>query len=226
MTRKLILSVFVSAVICTLILSGLSVSMPIVLAASTTQILISPNSANLSMGQTFTTTVNLTGLSNLHDYQLVLKYNGTVLSLTSLWFPDNYVFSGQNAQPVWSNDTEAAGDTVDNLNYTVAGSTLIGTGSVSVSNGVLCEANFTAVGAGQATIQVCTKDTPAHYATGTWYTYCDDPAGTEYDVFVTSTSNVIVPEFTPIFLVMMLPALGAAVLIARKKHARRPQMTA
>jgi hypothetical protein len=217
-TRRLILPAFVSAVICAIILSGLSLSMPIVSAASTPQILISPPIPTLSVGQTFTATINLTSLSNLIGYQLVLKYDGTVLKLTNLWFPDGNVFSGQNAQPVWYNDTGAAGDTVDHLNYTVAGDTLIGnTSSVSVSNSVLCEANFTAVAAGQGTITVCTKDAPAHAGTATWYTFCEDSASTEYDAFVIS----YVPEFTPIALVMMLPILGAAVLIARKKRARQ-----
>jgi hypothetical protein len=216
-TSRLTLSVSVSAVIlCAIILSGLSALMPMVSAASTPQILISPPIPTLSVGQTFTATVNLTGLSNLIGYQLVLKYDGTVLNLINLWFPAGNVFSGQNAQPVWYNDTGAAGDTVDHLNYTMAGNALIGNGSVSVSNGVLCEANFTAVAAGQGTITVCTKGAPAHAGTATWYTFCEDSASTEYDTFVIS----YVPEFTPIALVMMLPILGAAVLIARKKRAR------
>lgn len=222
-TRRPILSVFVSAVIfCAIILSGLSVGMPIVSAAPTPQILISPSSASLNIGQVFTATVNLTDFPNLIGYQLVLKYDGNLLNLTNLWFPNNNVFSGQNAQTVWSNDTGAAGDTVDHLNYTVAGGTLIGNGSVSVSNGVLCEANFTAVNGGLATIQVCTTDAPAHDGSVTWHTFCEDSSNTENDVFTTNTGSVtVIPEFTAIALLMMLPILGAAVLIARKKRARR-----
>ncbi|MGA3192196.1 MAG: cohesin domain-containing protein [Candidatus Bathyarchaeia archaeon] len=221
-TRRPILSVFFSAVIfCAIILYGLSVSVPTASAATTPQILISPSSAGYSVGQTFTMTINLTGFTNLYLYQLVFKYNGTVLNLTNLWFPANNVFSGHNVVTVWSNDTEAAGDTVDHLNYTMAGQSLIGTGSVSVTNGVLCDVNFTAVGLGQSTIAVATKDAPANAPTRTWYTYCQDPASTEYDIFVTPASTITVPEFTPILLMMMLPILAAAVLIARKKLGRR-----
>jgi hypothetical protein len=172
-------------------------------------------------------TVNLTNFSNLFLYQVVFEYNGTVLNLTNLWFPADYVFSGQTAMPLWSNNTEAAGDIVDHLNYTVAGSSLVGTESMSVSNGVLCEANFTALGVGQATIEISTESNPAHgQSQGTWYTFCEDPAGNEYDTFVTNTSTVTVPEFMPILLLMMLPILGIAVLITRKKLVRRAQITA
>lgn len=220
-TRRLMLPVFVSAVIfCAIILSGSSVRMPMILAASTPQILISPSSANLTVGQTFTMTINLTDFPNLFLYQVVFKYNGAVLNLTNLWFPDDNVFSGQNPVSVWSNDTEAAGDVVDHLNYTVAGSTLLGNAFVSVSNGVLCEANFTVVGVGQTTIEIATKNDPAHGEGGTWYTFCEDQSEAESDNFGINTSSiVVVPEFTPIVLVMTLAILGAAVLITRKKCA-------
>lgn len=221
-TRRLVLLVFVSAVIlCAVILSGLSVLM--VSAASKPQILISPSSASANIGETFMMTVNLTDFPNLYLYQVVFKYNGAVLNLTSLTFPDDNVFSGQSAITTWSNDTEAAGDSVDHLNYTVAGGTLIGTGSVSVSNGVLFEANFTAVGVGQTSIGIATINAPAHNPIGsTWYTYCWDSASTEYDDFVISTSSyTVVPEFTPAVLVITLAVLGTAVLVIRKKRVRR-----
>jgi len=220
-TRRLILPVFVSAVIfCAIILSGLSVRMPMVSAASTPQILISPSSADLSLGQTFTMTINLTDFPNLFLYQVVFKYNGAVLNLTNLWFPDDNVFSGQNPISLWSNATYA-GDTIDHLNYTVAGSTLLSDVSVSVSNGVLCKANFTVVGVGQTTIEIATKNDPAYdEGQNTWYTYCEDQSETEFNNFVINTSSIIcVPEFTPIVLVMTLAILGTAILITRKKRA-------
>jgi hypothetical protein len=220
--RRLILPVFVSAVICAMILLSMSIRMPTVSADSSSQILLSPTSATLAVGETFTMTVNLTNFPNLDLYQVVFKYNGTVLNLTNVWFPTNYVFSGQNAQSAWSSDTGVAGDVVDHLNYTVAGSSLIGTGNVSVSNGLLCEANFTAIAMGQSTIEIATKDAPAHGPSGgNWYTFCEDPTATEYDTFVTNTSTIAVPEFSTILLLIMLPLLGIAVLITRKKLARR-----
>jgi hypothetical protein len=221
--RRLMSPIFVSAVIlCTVILFGLSVRMPMVSAASTPQIIIDPSSAGISVGQTFTMTVNLTNFSNLYLYQVVFKYDGKVLNLTSVWFPASYVFSGQSAVTTWSNDTEAAGDIVDHLNYTVAGASLVGTGSVSVTNGVLCEANFTGLAVGQTTIEIATKSSPAYgESQNTWYTYCQDPPANEYATFVTNTSTVTVPEFGPILLMVMLPVLGIAILITRKKLAPR-----
>jgi hypothetical protein len=219
-TRRLTLPVFLSAVIfCAIIVSGSSVRMPMVSAASTPQILISPSSANLSLGQTFTITINLTDFPNLFCYQVVFKYSGTVLNLTNLWFPDDNVFSGHNPISVWSNDTEAPGDLVDNLNYTVAGSTLMAPASVSVSNGVLCAANFTVVGVGQTTIEIATKNHPAIEEGATWYTYIEDPSQTEFDFESSTSSVIVVPEFTSIVLVMTLAILGTAVLITRKKRA-------
>jgi hypothetical protein len=164
-------------------------------------------------------TINLTDFPNLFLYQVVFKYNGAVLNLTNLWFPDDNVFSGQNPISLWSNATYA-GDTIDHLNYTVAGSTLLSDVSVSVSNGVLCKANFTVVGVGQTTIEIATKNDPAHDEGNTWYTFCEDQSETESDNFGINTSSiVVVPEFTPIVLVMTLAILGAAVLITHKKRA-------
>jgi hypothetical protein len=219
-TRRLILPVFVSAVILyAIILSGSSVRMPMASAASAPQILISPSSANLSVGETFTMTINLTDFPNLFAYQVVFKYSGAVLNLTNLWFPDDNVFSGHNPISVWSNDTEAAGDLVDHLNYTVAGSTLFAPASVSVTNGVLCAANFTAVKDGQATIEIATKNHPAIAEDATWYTYILDPSETEFDFGISNSSVIVVPEFTPIVLMMTLAILGTVVLITRKKRA-------
>jgi hypothetical protein len=221
-TRRLILPVSVSAVIlCAIILSGSSVHMPLVAsAASTPQILISPSSANLSVGETFTMTINLTDFPNLFCYQVVFKYSGTILNLTNLWFPDDFVLSGQNHISLWSNETEAAGDVVDHLNYTKAGSTLYSGASVSVSNGVLCAANFTAVKDGQATIKIATKNDTAHDDGGfTWYTYIEDPTETEFEFGINTGTIVVVPEFTPIVLVMTLVIIGTVLLIARKKRA-------
>jgi hypothetical protein len=165
-------------------------------------------------------TVNLTGFSSsLYLYQVVFEYNGTILNLTNVWFPTGYVFSGQaNTVPLWS----TGGDIVNKLNYTVAGNSLVGTENVSVSNGVLFEANFTGLVAGQATINVATSSNPATgQSQSSWYTYCEDPPGNKYATFTTNTSTVTVPEFAPILLLMMLPILGIAVLISRKKLARR-----
>jgi hypothetical protein len=166
-------------------------------------------------------TVNLTGFSNpLYLYQVVFEYNGTILNLTNVLFPTGYVFSGQtNTVPVWS----TGGDVVNGLNYTVAGNSLTGTESVPVSsNCLLFEATFTGLAAGQATINVCAQSSPA---TGpnqsTWYTFVQDPPGNKYVSFATTTSTVTVPEFTPILLLMMLPMLGIAILITRKKLARQ-----
>jgi hypothetical protein len=171
------------------------------------------------VGQTFTITINLTDFPNLFSYQVVFKYSGAVLDLTNLWFPDNNVFSGQNPISVWSNDTEAAGDDVDHLNYTIAGSTLIAPASVSVTTGVLCAANFTAVKDGQTTIKIATKNDPATGGGSTWNTFILDPSETEFDLGISTSSIVVVPEFTSIILVMTLVIIGTVLLITSKKRA-------
>lgn len=160
-----------------MILSAFGVRVPMVSGTSKPQILISPSNLSVNIGQTFTMTVNLTGFPNLYLYQVVFKYNGTVLNETGLTYPSDSVFSGHNyisLEPPY--DTQAKGDTVDHLNYTVAGATLIGAGSVSVSNGEFFEVNFTVVGDGQTTVGIATFDSPAHSSVNdVFYTYCLDP---------------------------------------------------
>lgn len=175
-----------------MILSSLSVRVPMVSAITKPQIIISPSSASLNLGQAFTLTVNLTDFPNLYGYQVVVKYNGTILNKTSLTFPDNSVFSGQTAflipEPT---DIEEVGDTVDFLNYTVAAESLIGESGIAVSNGVLFEVNFTVVGIGTTTVGIATLKTPVQHFTDNWYSLCLDSDLVEYNDFVTKGCTIL-----------------------------------
>lgn len=123
-----------------------------------TQILISPEHIDVPLGGTFTITVNLTNFQNLYTWQIVLKYNGTVINCTDVWIPKNNVFSGHVVSKV---TPEFDKDYVDGLNFVVYACSLIGSGSVNVDNGILFKANFTAVNLGATTITVATRASPA-----------------------------------------------------------------
>jgi len=180
-----------------MILSALSMRVPMVSkAASAPQFLFTSAGSNtllLDIGQTFTMAVNLTDFPNLYAFQVVFKYNGTVLNMTSLTYSLENIFSGQNyisMEPPY--DTQAKGDTRDHLNYTIAGATLLGEGSVSVSNGVLFNVEFTVIGIGETTIQTASKDSPAYSGADRFYTLCQDPYQViDYIVFVTKGLTIL-----------------------------------
>lgn len=206
--RKRILPVFVSAVIlCSITLSYLNV--PIVSAAKP-RILVTHSVTELIVGETFTTTVNLTDFPNLQYYVVVLKYNGAVLNLTSLWSPNttDFVFAGQNLKVSWTKDAGLAGDTVDHLNYTVAD--CFGINPVSVSNGTLCKLNFTVVQVGPTNFTVATINYAAHATEGAiWYTYCMDDEFTEFTDFDINSQQLPPPDLT-----ILIIEIAAVVVVA------------
>jgi hypothetical protein len=160
---------------------------------ATPQIIISPNVVNLDVGQAFTMTVNLTDFPNLFNYQIVLKYNGSILNLTSTALNSaGCVFNGHTAiiapEPT---DTEAIGDTSDNLNWTEVGASLLGDDSVAVTNGVLCEVNFTVIGTGTTNVMIATLHAPAHYITDAYYTFCLDSNLVETNAFDPTACTVL-----------------------------------
>ena len=57
---------------------------PMVIAESNTSIIIDPTFARLLVGENFTMTVNITNVPEIYLWQIVFKYNGTVLNLTEL----------------------------------------------------------------------------------------------------------------------------------------------
>jgi hypothetical protein len=151
-----------------LILFAASARFQKVSAASNPQFLLSntidPGKSTITLeeGQDFTVTVNLTDDSDLFLWQVVLTYNGSVLNLTNVFLPpDGGVFAGHLVVPVeQAKDWEAMGDFVTGLNFTMFGASLLGFDSVSVTNGVLLSANFTAITTGTTTITLMTYANP------------------------------------------------------------------
>jgi PKD repeat protein len=127
-------------------------------AQAGTQILITPEMLIVPMGGDFTITVNLTNFKNLYTWQVVLKYNGSVINCTGVWVPKDNVFSGHNKQTV---DPEFDRDYKDGLTFMVYACGLMGADSANVVNDVLFKANFTVVGVGATTITMSTKNNPA-----------------------------------------------------------------
>jgi hypothetical protein len=180
-----------------MILLGLSTGVPMVKAQATPQIVLAPTKLpEQTVGQTFTVTVNLTDFPDLAGYQVVFKYNGTVLNMTGVTFPSDYVLSGQLTQtlppPI---DSEERGDVKDGSNWTMAGAVLVGSGSVAVSNGILLEMNFTVIGVGQTTITLATTTDPVYYAEGplfgTFYTDLQDVNFNDYYDFPTQGLTIL-----------------------------------
>lgn len=138
---------------------------PIIIAESNTSVIIDPAFARLSVGENFTMTVNITNVPEIYGWQIVFKYNGTVLNITELWTPEDNIFAGRTTIPVevpW--DTQASGDFYDHLNWTLYGNSLIGDDTVtSVSNAVLFKVNFTVINTGESTIYIATKTSAAYF---------------------------------------------------------------
>jgi hypothetical protein len=141
-----------------------------VASGTTSAFLISPTSELVSVNDNFTVTVNLTNAQNLFGLQVILKYNESGLKLNDMWVPEDSVFAGHRTDVVHSRNTP------DNV-----GACLFDHDFVDVSNGVVCQANFVALSAGQWSIEV---------AVGAYYSFWlntalaeEDPLGSNCTVF-------------------------------------------
>jgi len=168
------------------IIASFVVQMPHAFGVFNARVIFFPDYAKYALGQDFTLTVNLTNFENLHAWQVALKYNGTVLNLTSIWVPPDNVFAGLTAividPPV---ALQAAGDSKDGLNWTLYGSTLLGIDSVTVTNGVLFKANFTVMNVGETSINLATNSAPVfrNNAPAYWSDLMDQDLNS-YDIFI------------------------------------------
>jgi PKD repeat protein len=204
------LKVVCVAVCCVLVLFATSAQVYKVSALFTPLVLFEPVRAlELSVGQNITVTVNVTDMPDLFLWQVVLEYNGSVVNLTDLSTrrSDCPVFAGHAFAALPDpEDTEAPGDYLTTLNWTMVGATLFGDDSVSVSNGILFVAQFTAVAEGYSTITLMTYANPVHTAApqtandATYYSYLWDSrtweTGSDYHDFQTMGCTVTVGHVT------------------------------
>lgn len=136
-------------------------------AADEAGIVIHPGLVQVNPGDNFTLTVNVTNVASLSTWQLTLKYNVTVMNVTSMWVPETSVFAGLlrvDVEPVFGVDI------LDGLGYVNFGSTLF-SDTISATNGLLCMINCTALAEGETTVIIASKTNRAHASTN------------EYDAF-------------------------------------------
>lgn len=166
--------------------------MPGVHAETAPQIAIDPALSKVNVGDILTVSVNLTSVPDLMLWQLAFKYNASVIKLVEhwnndtqtfdkeVWVPEENVFAGHSQVNV---ELDVGNDTLEPLEYLFFGISLIGGDHVSVSNGVLFKANFTAVAAGGTSIIIATRIEPVHYSSVDWdqkFSLLIDSGFTEY----------------------------------------------
>jgi parallel beta-helix repeat protein len=133
--------------------------------AQTTTVSVNPRFCRTNVGSNVTITVNVTDVPKLFLWQIDLKYNQTIARCTSIWIPSDNVFAGHSfnpAGPVFGRDV------VDGLNYVQYGNTLQDADYVNVTNGILCQANFTVEAFGLTNILIATEENPVHIGTNSW----------------------------------------------------------
>ncbi len=126
---------------------------------STTTVSIDPQFSTIGLGVNLIINVTVADVTDLSVWQVVLKYNATVLNLTDVWIPDDNVFANHSTftpEPSFGNDS------VDGLTYVIYASAIVGVDAVNASTGALMSANFTGLTAGASSITVATWANPAH----------------------------------------------------------------
>jgi parallel beta-helix repeat protein len=142
-------------------------------ATQTSTVTVNPQISTLPVGGVLTITVNVTNVTDLYFWEVVLEYNATVLNLTDISIPDNNIFANYTQH----SPGQAGGqDSVTGLEWVGYGLTLTGTDTVNASAGVLLSITFTALIAGASPLQLATK---ANQAPNYWYTFLDNMNSTE-----------------------------------------------
>jgi|GEM_PF-2209210 hypothetical protein len=205
-------------ILCAIIVAGLSAPLLTVSAQTLPGIIIVGQASNsnqqnstlvMEVNQTFTMTVNITDYTQLYAYQVVFKYNNTMLNITDVTFPSN-VFASQSAistsyTTLSPNETVASlTDLNDHFGVGAVVQTLVGPTGIDVSNGILFQVNFTVVEAGETTIHLSTVNDTAQLVTATsppWYTFMDNPDqalyGGENDIFDLANATLVVLAAAP-----------------------------
>jgi len=158
----------IATIVCTLLLTVSLLEICEVEAEGEATILIDPPIIQVSPGDNFTMTINATNVASIGSWQIWLKFNASVMNVTSMWIPRDNIFGDPAVIPQQSVEPSYGVDFADGMGYAGFGNSLF-SGEVSVSNGILCIANCTALDEGATTIQIATKSNPVtktFFATG------------------------------------------------------------
>ena len=132
--------------------------------ADDTKVRLEPSEMDVLPGDSLTINVLVSNVNDLRNWQIVLKYNGTVINCTSVWVPENHVFAAKTSVPVPFVLNEP---TIDGYNYALFGNSLL-TESVNVSEGLLFKLNFTVQTYGTTPLWIATKESPAQFSNKSW----------------------------------------------------------
>ena len=181
----------VAVIVCVSFLLAFAAQVNQTHAAEAAQILIDPELIQVSVGDNFTIVINATNVPSLSGWQLTLKYNASVMNVTEMWVPTGIgVFGSATQIPV---APDFGTDILDFMGYVNFGNAVLGD-PVSVSNGILCMANVTALADGQTTILIATSSNRAHKTINEYdafYSYFLD-ANTLEIPYTTKSSTMIV----------------------------------
>jgi parallel beta-helix repeat protein len=123
-------------------------------------ITLNPTRIEVHRGDNFTITVSASNVDLMDAWQVFLKYDLTLVSVTDLWIPTDNVFGDPNEVAQVSNGPDYGREWfLYGMNYVSFGNSLY-VGNVSVTAGILFKANCTALGEGSTSILIATKDNP------------------------------------------------------------------
>ena len=129
-------------------------------------ITLNPTRIEVHRGDNFTITVSASNVDLMDAWQVFLKYNLTLVSVTDLWVPQDNVFGDPNVVMQVSNGPDYGREWfLYGMNYVSFGNSLY-LGNVSVTEGILFKANCTALSEGFTSIMIATKNN--HVAVGEW----------------------------------------------------------
>jgi len=181
-------------IVCLFLVFALTTQASQVRGQGETSIILAPALVQVYRGEEITVTINATNIMVLSAWQVTLKYNSSVVNVTEMWVPEFGVFDSLpqiNPEPFFGTDV------IDGLGYVDYERAIVGN-PVSVSNGILCMANITALADGQTTILIATTGNRAHKTINeydSFYSNLFDADLNDIPYIIHNGMIVVIPEF-------------------------------
>jgi len=174
--------------------------------ATTTTISIDPPTLSVGEGQElptepFAVKVKVENVTGMISWQVLIKFNSTVLNCSGVSVPVDNVFAGKTII--------APEPQIDNT----AGTILYGATTLQLyeytGSGVLCEIQFRGLALGNSTVKL-TEEPP-------YRTYLEDMVGNDIPFTAEDGSVEVIPENFILIMVLTLTALTTVMLLLKKK---------
>jgi hypothetical protein len=145
----------------------------------------------------FTVNITVTNVTGMYGWQVKIYFNTTILNCTGAVYPADHVFAGKFFVP--------AGPMIEQ-NYVLVGAQLISEADLFSGNGTLCQITFIGKAVGTSNLTLDAEST-----------FLIDYDIVKMDKTLEHGEVIVIPEFPPSLIALLLITATLAAAVLRKK---------